>query len=538
MWLQPPTKFIDKLIYLLIQLRRSASVRNNPVLIGTRMIEFDNIKKRLHDCKEHGIASHSVLKTTGMDRGKKSQPLKSHNGFDIVELEVHNALKSLNIDTISTYKDAVTLEHNKIHPNLIKIKLSSEETADLEFYDIPTEDPNNTFSNIIQRRRSVLIESGKNAVDSFKKLTQFKERNVLSREAEYPVNRIKYFLIIGGVVLMMIVLMFVLLSSQESDSTFNGILVMVLLIVAINTGIGIISSECLRAYKHQADALRITSKAIFIVVIVFTIFFNLGIGHYRDALDADYPTVPISETTNDEIPQIGTEDSISQTPTEDENVSISTEDSSPSSQAITLLFRKFFLLNELHSYILTILGFVLFGAVIWLAWKSDDEYFQYGQTTRQYKRSIAEWNTVHEKIINDLNNQYNRIHENLQSSRINFVEKRELIITHYDNFSAEAIKLIQQIKDVCIDSIEVYRTANQEVRPKLPPAPDHWDDNIRLNWDEFIPSRIDFLCSQEEALTITQQRDEEIINQITDLKEIFKNYLYELSTYGPITKKS
>ena len=113
-----------------------------------------------------------------------------------------------------------------------------------------------------------------------------------------------------------------------------------------------------------------------------------------------------------------------------------------------------------------------------------------------------------------------------------------MIITHYDNFSAEAIKLIQQIKDVCIDSIEVYRTANQEVRPKLTPAPDHWDDNIRLNWDEFIPSRIDFLCSQEEALTITQQRDEEINNQITDLKEIFKNYLYELSTYGPITKKS
>ncbi|MCY3999209.1 MAG: hypothetical protein OXF84_00160 [Bacteroidetes bacterium] len=501
------------------------------------MIEFDRVKKNLDDLKNHGLASHPQLETTGRERGIKSQPLKSHKGLDIVELQVHNKMKSLHIDTMSAYKDAITLERQKVHPNLIKIELNSEENADLD-YDLPTETPKIIFSDIIESRRSTLLEMGNKAFDSLNNLTQFKEKNDLGREAEYPDNRTNYFLMIGGVILVVGILMFGLLSSQDSDSTFMGIIATVLLVSAFNTVSGIISSECLRAFYHKADALRLTSKTIFFVLGISTILFNLGIGHYRDALDPDYPTESTSETTNVETPQTDILDSITSTPREGVSNGISIETNSPSEQAITLLFRKFLLLNELHSYFLTILGIILLAATMWLAWKSDDEYFQYGEKTRHHNRSITEWNAEHETIINNLKTQYNRIHENLQASRINFVDMREMVITNYDNFSTQANQLIMEIENACIDSICVYRTANIEVRPKLTPAPSHWDENWRPGWDKFITSSTDFLCSQEEALIITQQRDQEISNQITDLEEIYQNYIDQVSSFGPITKKS
>ena len=501
------------------------------------MIEFDTVKKNLDDLTNHGLASHSQLKIRGTERGIKSEPLKSQKGFDIVELEVHNKMKSLHQDTITAYKDAVTLEHQKAHRNLTKIELDSVEDAKHEFFDLPTDKPAIIFSDILDRRKSVLIETGKNAVDSLKNLTQFKEKNDLKHEAEYPDNRAHFFLIIAGVALVISILMFGLLFAQESDSTFIGTLGTVSIIVTFCTVSGIISSECLRAFSHQADALRITSKAIFFLLGASAIMFNLGIGHYRDALDPDYPTVTISENTNSENSQTEIQDGIFQTPSEEENIGITSERNSPSAEAITLLFRKFFLLNELHSYTLTILGMILFGATMWLAWKSDDEYFQYGEKTRQYKRSITKWNGEHEMIVIDLKTQYNQIHENLQASRINFVEKRELILTNYDNFSTESINLIQKIKEVCIDSIKVYRTANQGVRPRLTPAPVHWNENINLNWDELISFSTDFLCSQEEALMMTQRRDEEINHQITDLEKIYQQYIDQVAGFGPIIEK-
>jgi len=497
-------------------------------------MEFDRVKKKL-DALKHGLASHADLKRRGSERGFESEPLKSHEGLDIVELEVYNSMKDLHRETILTYENAIAHERKKTHSNLIKVESNSLDNADLN-HDLPKEDSHSIFSDSMEKYRSDLTETGSKAIDSLKNITKFKEKNHLDREAEYPDNRTNFFLIIAGVIFVVGLFMFGLLSPQESDSSIIGILGTVLLILAFNTVSGIISSECIRAFRHQVDALRITSKIIFFVLGVLAIVFNLGIGHYRDALDPDYPTIAISETTNIENSEIDTESNITQNPTENDD--ISAESSSASEQAIALLFRKILFLNELHSYILTILGIILLLATIWLAWNNDDEYFRYGEKTRQYKRSITQWNSAHEKIRNALKIQYNRMHENLQASRINFVDQRAVILQNYDNFSTEADQLIQQIKETCELSICVYRTANKEVRPKLTPAPHHWDENWKPNWDKFIPSNPDYLCSQEEAFTITEHRNQEINDRITDLEETYQSFLNQVSRFGPRIEKS
>jgi len=491
-------------------------------------MEFDTIKNNLDILHKQGSEFRCELERQAKDRGLNSRPLKSHKGPDTVELNIERRFESLHNNTLSAYNTAVICIRSGVHPDLIKLDIKLRENSDSN-NDLNLEDPTITFSAIMENHRSALSDTGSKANDAIENLIQFKKENKLERNAEYPDNRKNIFWTIGGVLLLIGIFAFGLLYSQESDSSTRGFIGTVFLILLVNSVCGYFSAEAFRASKHSNEALRTSSKIVISALIVSAIAFNLGIGHYRDALVPSYPPPETNETNNYEISE--TQNESTQNLSENNN-SIPTQ-SSPGQDAIILLFSRFILLNDLFSYILTISGVIFFSTIFWLVWRNDDAYFMYGWKTRQCKRNFNQWNSERDKVLNQLQIQHEHINNNLQESRIDFVEKRNLILTNYDQFFTIANDLITEIKNAFGDSIQMYRTTNIEVRPLQTPPPPHWLEPWESNWSKLTQATTDFLCSQEDAHNLTQRRERTIGEHISILEEKYQEFRDEVFGFGP-----
>jgi len=487
-------------------------------------MKFCQIKDKLDALQKDGPVSGSELKRRGDEEGCNSNPLKSLPGLDNVELEIERAFEFLHYETLTTYKNKVTQERSNVHINLIKQDNKPSEISDPKI-DIPREDPTNTFSSCLEKYHSALNKTGSKAIDAQESLTRFKKDNGLDREAECPGNQI-IFLIIGGILFLIVIFTYYLLASQESDSSSVRVLGTVLL---INSILGFISAELLRAFNHYKEALRTTSRIVFYAFIVSAIIFNLGIGHYRDALDPNYPPKPL-ETDITEIPE--TQNESPQTLSETTNSADTWR--SPSQEAINLLFSKFIFFNGIFSYVLAFLGIILFSIIGYFVWIHDDGYLLYGLKTRRYNQHINKWNTVRQEIVFELQTEHDRMGKDLQESRINFVQEYDSILANYDDFWATASNLIRNIRRACVNSNLIYRTANRIARQRLTPPPPHWDKPWEpVSWQNLTQESIDFLCSQEDAHVLTQQRNLIIDEKIEKLNEIYQDFLDKVSNFGP-----
>jgi len=339
-------------------------------------MEFDTIRNNLDILHKQGSEFRCELERQAKDRGFNSMPLKSHKGPDTVELDIERRFESIHNNTFTAYNNAVDHIRSGVHPDLIKRDIKLRENSDSN-NDLNLEDPTITFSAMMENHRSALSDTGSKASDSLENLTLFKEEHRLERGAEYPDNRNNIFWTIGGVLLLFGIFAFGLLYSQESDSSTQGFIGTVFLILFVNSVWGYFSSEALRASKHSNETLRTSSKIFLSVLIVSAIAFNLGIGHYRDALDPSYPPPETNVPNNNESPETQNES----TQNLSENNNSAPTQSSPGQETISLLFSRFILLNDLFSYILTLSGIIFFSTIFWLVWRYDDEYFMYGIKT-------------------------------------------------------------------------------------------------------------------------------------------------------------
>ncbi len=430
---------------------------------------FDSIKNDL-DSQKRGSLSTVEIERIAEQRGINSQPLKSDSVPDIRELIIINICQGLHTETLSCYANDEIDVRSKVHPYLIKTKFDSSEQSDW-ISDIPQEDSSIIFSAIMNNNRYDLDETGRKALNEQNDLIQFKKENKLDREAEYPDNQRKIFLIIGGVISVIGVSTLGLLASQDSDFSTLGVFGATLLILLINSILGIISAEVFRAWNHCRESLRITSKILLFILVTLVIIFNLGIGHYRDAMDPNYPPISTSEASDPNNSETQSES----TQIVSDNENIATSEHRSSQEAADLLFSKFIVMNDFFSYILVILGIILFGAITWLMWKNDDEYLLYGRKTRQFKRHMKDWYTVQKNILSNLQTERDQITNRLKESQIDFVKERNSVLTIYKNSLITATNLIDDIRATCVISIRIYRTANRAVRPKLTPPPPQWD---------------------------------------------------------------
>jgi len=108
-----------------------------------------------------------------------------------------------------------------------------------------------------------------------------------------------------------------------------------------------------------------------------------------------------------------------------------------------------------------------------------------------------------------------------------------LILKNYEQIFTTANDLIIEIKNAFVDSIQMYRTTNVEVRPHQTPPPPHWLEPWEPNWPKLTRATTDFLCSREDAHHLTRRRERTIGEQMTILEEKYQEFRDEIFGFGP-----
>ncbi len=509
-------------------------------------MNVNGIRKRLL-ALENSQFGPEGMKERGESRGKIGEPIKSHEELDSVEIQSEQSYKRLHEDTVAAYSDAIQAERTKIDPRLLGQDPTNAETNSPENHRASAE-AENRFSDILEGHRTDLTAFGGKAKDASGNLNQFrsKHRNQLEERApEYPENRKKVSIMIGVIVLGISTAMCALLYPQDDSSTFVDILGAVLLVVVINSVIGITLAESWRAKRHQFHAFRVGSVFILIVGGIVSILLNLGNGHYRDALDPDFPAhgpdttgieIPRPDTTSNEASaEIVPHDNCTRISTS-RNGGTNVEDQ-PSSEALCLLISRPFRFNELHSVIYAILGGILLLSIAWLWWINDDEYFLYGSKARRHARRLSEWHKIRDDVVRLLQAQRDQSIRKIEESHIDLIANREESIRSCNDHLATIIKLLQEIKEDCESSILSYRTANIEARPRLIKYPPHWDKRWSPSWVNLPSEPLADLCSLEEARKLAQHEDEIINAEIATVEARYQDYLRQVSNFGPQTEQ-
>ena len=205
----------------------------------------------------------------------------------------------------------------------------------------------------------------------------------------------------------------------------------------------------------------------------------------------------------------------------------------PSREALCLLTNRPLSLDELHSVMYTLLGFILLLAVSWFWWRNDDEYFLYGPKARRCTRRISEWHNIRGQVVGLLQSQRDQSISDIEDSHIDLVKNQEDAVRNCNDHSAKTNKLLQEIKEACEDSIHSYRTANIEIRPRLVVYPSHWNTRWTPSWIHLPSDPLDDLCSKEKAAKLAKHEDQIRGSRISAIEEDCHTFLQQVFTFGP-----
>ena len=247
-------------------------------------------------------------------------------------------------------------------------------------------------------------------------LEMFRQRNGLTREAVYRESKLLHFSIIFFIVIMETVLNAFFLS-KGSDLGLVGGFFQAFIISMINLGFAAFLAFALRHCFHQNPFRKILAGTLFVGVLAAAIVFVLGVGHYREALEANPFTA--------------------------------------SQMAMATLQAQPLGIHDFNSWIMVVVSGI---ALILLAAKFfvvDDRYPGYTAITRRVKLHHKTWREAHEDAIESVNELAEEIQESISDTektiRAQFIqfkasiERSEEIHRHYHEDIIKAQGLLDEL---------------------------------------------------------------------------------------------
>ncbi|WP_226702337.1 ABC transporter permease [Microbulbifer elongatus] len=247
-------------------------------------------------------------------------------------------------------------------------------------------------------------------------LEMFRQRNGLTREAVYRESKLLHFSVIFFIVIVETVLNAFFLS-KGSDLGLVGGFFQAFIISMINLGFAAFLAFSLRQSFHQNIFRKILSGTLFLMLLATAVVFVLGVGHYREALEANPFTA--------------------------------------SQMAMTTLQAQPLGIQDFNSWIMVVVSGI---ALILLAAKFfvvDDRYPGYTAITRRVKQYHKAWREAHEDAIEsvselaeDLQETISDTEKTIRAQFIQFkasIERSEEIHRHYHEDIIKAQGLLDEL---------------------------------------------------------------------------------------------
>jgi hypothetical protein len=415
------------------------------------------------------LASHLDVENIAKRTARQNLPPSDAASIDAQELQIKHEMDKRAIQA------KARIQHDANFKEMEIANISIErDLADLTA--IP-ETFANTINRAYQEAEAQLKQLKEQYTVALDDLQAFKREHNLRREADYSSSYIMNI----GLLLLMLIIETVLNANFFAQGNELGLLggaFQALIISALNVGIGcfIVGFFCLRYTNHISSVKRTLSIIFTILLVIFILFGNLFVGHYRDAMNVDLEN---GETV-----------------------------------ALQRLMEGPFSLVDFNSWVLVLLGLVVSFIGIYKGYYWDDKYPGYGKIARRVQ-------AAKDNLITDKNHLSDSIHEVyeehvvLAEKHFNKIKKDmqnlgTLFSSIKNDFSLYR-NYLSNLRNSYEFLVTLYRQTNKKERET--PPPNYFATPITISFDELTE-----------------------ISEPVDRRHLFDSYLHKAASEFPEIK--
>lgn len=409
------------------------------------------------------FAERFRLVERGRTRGKNNTPAPNQPGLDLVETEVADHCNRLLSEKKDSYRRAVRLAEQRSTP-----AVSATDA------DAAVEEACARMKARVEEERPALKSLHRSAQKAVDDVRDFKDAHRLTRDAHVPQNLTTSWAVLAALLVGETLINGLFFGANLPTGLFGGV-AYAALISLINVGVfGLLAATAIRQIYHLDQFRKAGGYLLLLMVGTAAIGWNLAVAHYREALPPDYP--PQLEVVAEDATTV--ELGIAECwrgPSE----------ADADGEAVCLLLSKWFSLDGFQSYMLMLIGLLMFGLAAWKWLRMSDLYPGFGQLERRRQETEKELLDERQELLEWLKDD---LEAAVKQQHAIFVDpggawnrekkaREDLKQAHED-----LCEFAKELEEQCRSAIETYRSANREA-PRTEPEPDHWSKPWKANWE-------------------------------------------------------
>lgn len=240
------------------------------------------IEPHFDDFDVAAIARELELEKRGREHGRAEQPPGDSDELDPVEQEIRRQLEEAVKDArkqAESVAKAMSLDHRaaQIRATIANLGPTAHNaTADMRAF------------GLVQRGRLVL--KAESACGHKRELSRFREENGLTREAHGADGALKRGLIGWGLVAALLIIETVVNGSALASGLYNGLIAgwsIAFGVALLNTLVAFLLGCGARLAFHRRWLFKVCGLLIILAWLAAAMGVNLGVAHFRDALEVD-----------------------------------------------------------------------------------------------------------------------------------------------------------------------------------------------------------------------------------------------------------
>ena len=452
------------------------------------------------------LLEHFDVKNQAIERGENNYPISSAATPD----EFHASLTlryqkliasrtkeiSSRIEGLESRAERALEDINFLNDE--KTKLKDKLDQDLESYEPIITDANSS------------VRSLKNEVNVFK------EKNKLTRDANYPESRLWYYFVILGLLGFESIINGSLFASGSAQGIFGGWSIAVL-ISAVNVIFGFMVGAY---WGKQAWSINIPMKFIGLIGLSiwasFTVAFNLAVGHIRSIYEESAKIVDFGESSI-----------------------MSTQGFDPWREGFVSFLENPIGLENFLSWVLVFVGILFAIIALFDGLKIDDKYPGYGAIVRKLKIAQEE---LHSEVdeLKDSSSAYADQYLDEGDRERRRLNQEAIALRENHDFTKERVK--QEYPKYCSyysenfkNLINAYRNYNMEARSDNPPK--YFFEEPSFDWDtNNRDEQLDKLSNKIDEIRIKAMKEaERWAAKRQELESIKKEFLDKTRQYDSIS---
>ena len=419
------------------------------------------------------------LKKHGRDRGRQELPPADSPRLDAPETEVIAHCEDRFTDQLA--------EYNK-HRTVLEERMRTSDGAGAGDADV--EQACLDIREAVEEERPELESLAGEAQQAIGDLNQFKRDEKLTRDADYPENRRLQVGVLLGLLVVETLVNGLFFGANLRTGTFGGVSYAVLISVFNVIGLGLLAAVTYRWTKHRGT-MQVFGWVGLALVTVAAIGWNLFVGHYREALAADYPPEP--DAVQSAPDATTTEAGVEACWRGDDEADADRE-------ALCLFVRSPFALGGFQSYMLWLIGLFawLLGTHEW--YRNDDPYPGYGKRARKRRKAEKKLADERAELLQTLKEEQDKAQRRLLGAFTDPVDSRKLGLSAFDDLKRrhrDFRDFAKSLEASVRGALDIYRTNNGETRST--PEPTVWQVPWAAAWTVPDPPDSSLVVAEDEA---------------------------------------